>query len=218
MAKLVLAEESVPSTPAAGSLTVFPDSTTSMPAAKNDAGRAMLLGGGSMNASIASQTVNAADTYLTDSDLLIPSFGLQVRTNFIWLISASKTGAGTAQPIYNIRIGSARTVGGDTARLVLTAPLQTAIADIGTLMIQVVVRSVGGAGVLQGTAFWSHRGTAANTTTSGTGFANDTTGHIEGTSAGFDNSALAGQYIGISVHSGTAGVWTVTQLRAEAMW
>lgn len=218
MADILLDEQSAPTTPASGKLIIWPDTTTSMPAATNDAGRHMLLGGGSMNASIANQTVNAADTYLTDSDLMIPNFGLQARTNFIWLISASKTGAGTAQPIYNIRIGSARSVAGDTARLVLTGPAQTAIADIGTLMIQATVRSIGAAGVIQGTAFWSHRGTAANTTTSGTGFANDSTGHIEGTSAGMDMTAYAGQYIGLSVNSGTSGVWTVTQVRAEAMW
>ena len=217
MAKIILAEESVPSTPSSGNGTIFVDSTTSMPASKNDAGRAMLLGGGSMNASIASLTVNAADTYVTDSDLLIPSFGLQVRSNFIWLISASKTGAGIAAPIYNIRIGANRSTA-DTVRLALTGPAQTAIADIGTLMIQAVIRSVGASGVIQATAFWSHRGTAANTTTSGTGFANDTTGHVEATSAGFDTTTAAGQYIGLSVNSGTSGVWTVTQVRAEAMW
>jgi hypothetical protein len=175
--------------------------------------------GASFNASIAAQGAGfAADTYVTDSDILIPSFGFQARTNFLWMISASKSGAGTAQPIYNIRIGSARSVAGDTARLVLTGPAQTAIADIGTLTIMVTVRSVGAAGVIQGTAWWNHRGTAANTTTSGTGFANDSTGHIEGTSAGFDNSALGGQYVGLSMNGGTSASWTLTQVRVEAAW
>lgn len=121
-------------------------------------------------------------------------------------------------PIYNIRIGSLRTVAGDTARLVLTGPAQTAIADIGTLSIIVVVRNVGAAGVLQGTAWWDHTGTAVNTTTSGTGFANDSTGHVQGTSAGFDNSAMQGLYVGLSTNSGASGVWTVTQCQAEADW
>ena len=217
MAKILLAEQTAPATPSSGMGAVFVDSTTSLPASINDAGRSMLLGGGSMNASIANLTVNAADTYVTDSDLLIPSFGLQARTNFIWLISASKTGAGVATPIYSIRIGANRSTA-DTARLALTGPAQTAVADIGTLMIQAVVRSVGASGVIQATAFWSHRGTAANTTTSGTGFANDSTGHVEATSAGFDTTTAAGSYIGLSVNSGTAGVWTVTQVRSEAMW
>ena len=197
---------------------LFIDSTTSLPAFKNDAGRAGVIWGASFNASVAAQASGfATDTYVTDSDILIPSFGFQAKTNFLWMISASKTGAGTAQPIYNIRIGANRTTA-DTARLVLTGPAQTAIADIGTLNIMVTVRTVGASGVIQGTAWWNHRGTAANTTTSGTGFANDSTGHIEGTSAGFDNSALGGQYVGLSMNGGTSAAWTLTQVRVEAAW
>lgn len=217
MSRIRLTEESVPSTPSSGTGIIYFGGTSSLPAWKNDAGKSGVMNGHTSNSSIANLTVNAADTWVTDSDILIPSFGFQARTQFFWMISASKTGAGTAQPIYNIRIGSARSTA-DTARLVLTGPLQTAIADIGTLQIMVTVRNVGAAGVLAGTAWWNHRGTAANTTTSGTGFANDTTGHIEGTSAGFDNSALAGQYVSLSVHSGASGVWTVTQAWAEANW
>jgi hypothetical protein len=214
MAKIVLTEESTPATPASGTGTIYIDSTSSKLSFIDDGGRKYVVtGGGLTNSSIANQTVNAADAYLTDSDLLIPSFHLQAKTRFVWNVSASKTGAGTAQPVYSIRIGANRTTA-DTARLALTGPAQTAVADIGTLTVMVTVRSVGASGVIQGTAFWAHRGTAANTTTSGTGFANDTTGHIEGTSAGFDTTATGGTYIGLSVNSGTAGVWTVTQVHA----
>lgn len=130
------------------------------------------------------------------------------------MISASKTAAGVATPIYSVRIGSARSTA-DTARLALTGPAQTAVADIGTLCIMATLRNVGAAAVLQGTAWWAHRGTAANTTTSGTGFANDSTGHVEAASAGFDTSAMAGLFVGLSVNPGTAGVWTVTQVHAN---
>lgn len=183
---------------------------------RDDAGRVQAR---SKNASIAAQTSGgfATDTWVTDSDLKIPSFGLQVRTLFNWRISASKTNAGTATPIYAIRFGTLRSVS-DTARLTLTGPAQTAIPDIGTLNIMCVVRSIGGAGVLQGTAWWDHRGTAANTTTSGTGFANDSTGHVEGTSAGFDMSALAGSYVSLSMNGGSSAVWSVTQVQAEVDW
>ena len=216
MARIILAEEAAPATPSAGNGVIYVDATSSKLSFIDDAGRKYVVtGGGLTNSSIAAQTVNAADTYLTDSDLLIPSFGVQARTRFTWQVSASKTGAGTATPIYNIRIGANRTTA-DSARLVLTGPAQTAIADIGTLTVMITVRSIGAAGVIQGTAFWAHRGTAASTTVSGTGFANDVTGHVEGTSAGFDNAALGGSFIGLSVHSGTAGVWTVTQVHATA--
>jgi hypothetical protein len=183
---------------------------------KNDAGRVLAF---TDNASIAAQTSGgfATDTYVTDSDLLIPSFGLQARGKICWRISASKTGAGTATPIYVIRVGTGRTTS-DAAVLTLTGPAQTAIADIGTLNIMVTVRSIGAAGIFQGTAWWDHRGTAANTTTSGTGFANDTTGHVEGTSAGVDMTAFAGKYAGLSINGGTSAVWSVTQVWADASW
>lgn len=214
MADILVDEQSVPTTPAAGKGVIFVDSTASTLAFKDDAGRVWAW---TQNAGVADQTVNAADTYLTNSDLLIPSWSVQAKTIIRWRVSASKTAAGVATPVYNIRIGANRTTG-DTVRLALTGPAQTAIADIGTLDIMLTVRTVGASGVLQGTAFWSHRGTAANTTTSGTGFANDSTGHVHGAAAGFDNSALGGQFIGLSVNSGASGVWTVTQAQVEAWW
>ena len=191
------------------------DSTAKILCLKDDTGR---VSGYSFNSAVAAQGAGfAVDTYLTNSDILIPSFGVQAKTQFLWTLSASKSGAGTAQPVYSIRIGALRTVV-DTARLTLTGPAQTAIADIGTLCIMCTVRSVGGAGVIQGTAYWTHRGTAANTTTSGTGFANDSTGHVEGSGAGFDNQNLGGSYIGLSINGGTSASWTVTQAQAEAVW
>jgi Zn-dependent alcohol dehydrogenase len=100
----------------------------------------------------------------------------------------------------------------------MTGPAQTAIADIGTLNIMVTVRTIGATGVIQGTAWWDHRGTAANTTTSGTGFANDTTGHVETTSGAIDVTAYAGKYVGLSINGGTSASWTVTQVWADASW
>lgn len=215
MADIFVAAQSNPATPSSGNATIFVDSTAKILCVKDDAGRVAAY---SMNASVAAQGAGfSADTWVTGSDILIPTFGLQVKTLFEWTLSASKSGAGTAQPIYVVRTGTLRTTS-DTARLTLTGPAQTAIADIGTLVLSVVVRTIGATGVLQGTAYWSHRGTAANTTTSGTGFANDSTGHIEGTAAGFDMTALAGSYISLSINGGTSAAWTVTQVRAEAVW
>ena len=215
MAKQTISEQSYPSTPSSGYGSIWPDSTAPQWFTKDDAGRAW---GRSFNAAVASQGAGfATDTYVTNSDILIPSFGLQAKTSITWRLSASKTAAGTATPVYNIRIGAARTTA-DTARLTLTGPAQTAVADIGTLYITVTVRTVAASGVIQGTAWWVHRGTAASTTVSGVGFANDTTGHVEGTSAGFDNSALGGSYVGLSIDGGASAAWTLTQVRAEVDW
>lgn len=216
MADVFVANQSAPATPSSGNSVIFVDSTAKILCVKDDAGR---VAGYSFNSATAAQSAGgfATDTYVTNSDILIPSFGVQSKTQFMWTLSASKTGAGTATPIYAIRIGSLRSVV-DTARLTLTGPAQTAIADIGTLCIVCTVRNVGASGVIQGTAYWSHRGTAANTTTSGTGFANDSTGHVEGSGAGFDNSNLGGSYIGLSINGGLSAAWTVTQAQAEAVW
>lgn len=219
MSDIQLDEESAPATPASGQGIIFIDSTTSLLSFIDDTGRKYILtSAGISNAAIASQGAGfAADTYVTNSDLLLPSFGMQAKTRFAWKISASKSGAGTATPIYVVRIGAARTTA-DTARLTMTGPAQTAIADIGTLEIIVSVRNVGAAGILQGTAYWSHRGTAASTTVSGTGFANDVTGHVETTGGAFDNSALGGLYVGLSINGGTSAAWTITQVHATMDW
>lgn len=220
MSLLILNESSsTPNTPSSNKGTCFFDIYTNLPALKNDAGRCTLLSP-HFNAAVAAQGAGfATDTYVTNSDLIIPVFGLQAKSYFLWMISASKTAASTAQPVYSIRIGTGRATT-DTARLQLTAPAQTAVADIGTLYVMVTVRSVGSgsSAVLQGSAWWAHRGTAANTTTSGTGFANDSTGHVEATSSGFDSSAMAGQYIGLSINGGTSASWTLTQCIGEANW
>lgn len=215
MARARFVEQNVPATPASGFGVIWPDASSPQWFTKDDAGRSW---GRSHVASIAAQGAGfATDTYVTGSGILVPSFSVQAQTTIVWSLSASKTAAGVATPIYSVRIGTARTTA-DTARLTLTGPAQTAVADIGTLTVWVTVRSVGASGVIQGTAWWSHRGTAANTTTGGVGFANDATGHVEGTSAGFDNSALSGSYFGLSIDGGASAAWTVTQVRAEANW
>lgn len=196
------------STPASTKAKWFFDSTGKIWCGKNDAGRYF---GQSNNAYIAAQGAGfATDTYVTDSDILIPSFSLQARTMFRWVFSVSKTAAGTAAPAWNIRIGANRTTA-DTARLTINGPAQTAVADVGVFVLYVTVRSVGVSGVIQGTISLNHNNAA-------TGLANNDGGVVEATSAGFDNTALGGQFIGISLNGGASAAWTMTQARAEAIW
>lgn len=213
MAEILLDVQSGPTTPAAGKAFLFIDTTAKILAMRDDAGVYKARSG---NAAITSQAGFAADTYLANSNILIPSWGVQAKTTFRWQISASKTAAGVATPAYSIRIGAAGTTA-DTARVTLTGPAQTAVADVGTLNIMATVQNVGAAGIIQATAWWDHRGTAASSTI-GTGFANDGTGHVEAASAAFDNSALGGQIIGLSLNGGASAAWTVTQVIADASW
>lgn len=209
MSGLILNAGAAPNTPAAGKARSFLDSTLKRFFTKEESGR---IYGSSHNGSIAAQAGFAADTYLTDSDLLIPSFGLQVRTLLRWTVSVSKTAAGVAAPTYSIRIGAARSTA-DTARVALVGPAQTAVADDGIISIFALVRSIGVGvlGVIQADMNFDHNLAA-------TGFATNATAKVAATGAGFDTSALGGLYAGLSINGGAAAAWTVTQVRAEALW
>jgi len=208
MADILLDTQGAPSTPSSGAGLIWVDSTAKIICSKDDAG---FVSARSENAAIAAQGAGfASDTYVTDSHILIPSFGFQARTMFRWLISASKTAAGIATPIYQVRIGANKTTG-DTSRLTLTGPAQTAAADVALIQIYLTIRSIGASGVMQGTVTMDHNLAA-------TGFANNAAGLVEGTSAGFDMTALAGQFIGLSINGGSSAAWTVTQVRADARW
>jgi len=210
MSYLTLVKSAAPGTPAADKGAWFFDTNAELMFFKNDAGRCF---GQSNNGSTAAQGAGfAADTYVTDSDILIPSFSMQAKTLMRWVISVSKTAAGVATPIYTFRIGSARTTA-DTSRLVLTGPAQTAAVDTGIITLHLLCRNVGAAGVLQGSVSINHNVAAG-------GLANNDAGMVEATSAGFDNqaSAIAGQFIGLSINGGTSAAWTITQTRVEVVW
>lgn len=197
MAEILLDEQSAPAAPAAGQLIAWPDSGSSVWAQRNDAGRYQ---GDDARAAVANQTPFATDLYVTSSGLILPSFSMQAGMVFEWKLAASKTAAGVAAPVYQVRIGAAQTTA-DTSRLSMTGPAQTAVVDEGILTILVTCRNVGAAGVLQGIASWQHEAAVA----AGFGEA------VQATSAGFDNSALGGLFVGLSINGGASAAWTVTQ-------
>lgn len=206
MADILLDEQSGPATPSAGQMVLYADSSNSAWAQKNDAG----VYQGDISKAITSQIAShSADTYYVG--LQLPSFSMQAGMCIMWEFVATK-GGGTATPIYTIRTGSNQSTA-DTSRLAITGPAQTAVADTGFFKVMVTVRSVGVAGVIQGLAWVQHNLAA-------TGFANTPAGFslVEGTSAGFDNTALGGQYIGLSVNPGTSGAWVVNQCLVRAWY
>lgn len=206
MADILIDEQGFPSTPSSGQMVLFPDSSNSQWLQRNDAGTFL----GDQSASITSQIAShSADTYY--KGLQLPSFSMQAGMVFEWYFPVTKT-AGTATPIYTIRIGANQTTA-DAARLTITGPAQTAVADTGFVRVMVTCRSVGASGVLQGMAWLQHNLAA-------TGLANTPAGFslVEATSAGFDNTALQGQYIGLSVNPGTSGAWVVNQVLARCWY
>lgn len=204
MSDILLDEQGGPATPSAGQMIVYPDSGNSQWAQKNDSGLYLMDMSAARPTQIAS---HSADTYYLGMQL--PSFSMQVGMSFVWEWVATKGAAGTATPVYTVRIGAAGTTG-DTSRLAITGPAQTAAADIGFFRIMLTCRSVGVTGVLQGAVYVRHNLAA-------TGFANTPAGLsiVQGTSAGFDNTALGGQFIGLSVNPGASGAWVVEQVQAS---
>lgn len=164
----------------------------------------------SKNASVISQSGFSSDTYVTGSHITVPAAGVRVGSTIRWTLSLSKTAAGTANPTYNIRVGGNASTA-DTARLSILGAAQTATADVGVLTVLMTVRNVSAAGAFQGTVTWMHSLNAL-------GFANNANGMNEQSGAAFDNTALAGLYIGLSIDAGASAAWTVTQCIAEADW
>jgi hypothetical protein len=146
----------------------------------------------------ASVTANAADTYVAG----FPIAGrLQQFSAVHWRISVSKTGAGTAAPVFTIRTGTAGAVG-DTARITLTSPFaQTGVTDSGNIDMVATVRTYGSSGVLVASYQLGHALAA-------TGLATQPSYGQSVTSAAFDLTT-AGLILGLSINPGTAGVWTI---------
>lgn len=151
--------------------------------------------------STADQSITTADTYITGSQILLPSGRVLVAGMLLkWEFVITKT-AGTGTTAWNIRFGSG--VIGDTARVTLTqATAQTGVADTAWVSIRCLVRSVGGSGVVTAGLILDHN-------LSSTGFVSTAQSVLTGTSAGFDTTTVTG--IGVSVTPGTASAWTVIQ-------
>ena len=161
------------------------------------------------NASIASQGAGfASDTYLTGSDVAVPSGRLQARSIYRVKFSVSKTAAGTATPIINVRFGTAGTTA-DSSVGTLTFAAQTAAADDAMIELFCTFRSVGSgtSTVLQSDGMIDHR-------LASTGFCNTNTSIARVTGAGF-NSTTANAKIGVSVNGGASAAWTVSMVQAE---
>lgn len=203
MADILLEEQGKPTTPAAGQAIAYVDNQSSTLVVLNDQGQ---VKGDDYRASIAQQAGFAADTYLTESGLMLPSSGMRAGMVLEWDIVATKTAAGVAQPTFTVRVGANQSLA-DAAPLALQTSAQTAAADTARIRVAVTVRSVNALGVIRGHVHIQHSLAA-------TGFASTPAGFdlVEASSAGFDNSALGGQFVGLSINGGAAAAWTIEQV------
>jgi hypothetical protein len=204
MAKITLAQENV-TTPSAGFGKGAFDNSNGQWYQRLPSGLYQIDWFKAITAQIAA---HSADTYYVG--LQLPNFSMQAGMVFWWTFWATKGAAGVAAPTFIVRIGAAGTVA-DTARITLTGAAQTAAADGAQIDVIVTVRSVGVAGQLHGIMRMQHDLAA-------TGFENAGPAGfqlVENLPATFDNTALGGQFIGLSVNPGAAGAWVVNQAIAR---
>lgn len=149
----------------------------------------------------------ATDTYVLGSGLNVNN-RLQAGSFFRWIISMSKTAAGTAAPTFNIRFGTAGAVG-DTSRVLFTGPAQTAVADTAWLEIIGTFRVVGATAVLQGELRLHH-----NLAVTGFATVNPAGVVFLTTTSGTFDSTVANSIIGLSMNGGASAAWTVTSVIA----
>jgi hypothetical protein len=160
------------------------------------------------NASTAAQGPGlAADTYVTGSNVSIPSGAPYVGTTYHLIFDVVKTAVGTATPILIVRYGTAGAIG-DTARLTFTFGAGTAAADTGQFEIWASFRTVGSStsAVLAGRADLT-----SNLQTTGL---SNAVKCVTANSSGFD-STVANSIIGCSYNGGASASHTINLVRAE---
>lgn len=160
------------------------------------------------NQSVTSQTPFSSDTYLTGSNIAVPSGGPYVGSTYHAIFDVAKTGAGVAAPVISFRLGTAGSTA-DTAQCTFTFPAQTGVIDVGTIEVWITFRTVGSttSAVVQGRAQIRHN-------LSITGFSTSVSPTLQVTSSGFD-STVASLIAGLSVNGGASAAWTVQLVRAE---
>ncbi len=158
--------------------------------------------------SVVDQTINAATTaYLVGSDIAVPAAGLREGTVFRWLLSLSKTAAGTAVNTFDVRFGTAGTTA-DPSRLAFTTGPGTAAVDQGQISITCTVRSIGASGIVQGLFAMQHELAA-------TGLHNKASRIHLVTSGAFATNA-ADLIVGLSCTTAASTVLTFQQVAGEA--
>lgn len=161
---------------------------------------------------VVSQTLTAATlTLLTGSLIAIPPQGFQVGQVFRWTVRATKSAAGAAIPgTFFVMINTTGTTGGGgTVATMATTSVGTAVADTGTFIVDMTVRSLGGAASGVAHLFATH---GLQTT----GWMAVQMQEIDATMATW-NSATAQQFILLAMTSGATVVPTITQCYAEVV-
>lgn len=161
---------------------------------------------GLMNYSTANQATGfATDTYVTGSNITMPSGIPDAGTHYEVTFAGSKTAAGTATPIVTLRFGTGAAIT-DTALCAFTFSAGTAATDNFVFTVRGLFRTVGSgtSAVVQGVT------SLVSQPTTGTSLLIHA---VPVTSAGF-NSTTANAIMGVSLNAGASAVWTLNYVRA----
>jgi hypothetical protein len=164
------------------------------------------------NYSTAAQTgiTGGTNTYLTNSNIVIPAAGLRVGTIFRWRFNITKTAAGSASGTFTVTLGTTGTTA-DSAILSFTKPAGTAAIDEGWVEIDVTIRGPLGASCIATGEFRLVHNLAA------TGHATIPCVVVSTQSSTFSSVFATGQTIGVCTNGGASDSITVQQLTAEAV-
>jgi hypothetical protein len=171
------------------------------------------IGSGLSNAATAAVSgAYAADTYLAGSAITIPTAGgWRVGTMYRVYFDMTKTAAGTATFIVQVRMGTLGTTG-DASILTLTFAAGTAAIDTGWFELKVIFRTIGAgsAAVIASVIRCYHHLAATGLISTGA----SGVGILTGTSAGFASTTQT--IIGVSVNGGASFAGTTTIVAATA--
>ena len=156
--------------------------------------------------STTSQAGFAADTYVTGSFIKFPR-APRVGPVSSCRFDATKTAAGPAAPILQVRIGTSASTG-DTSRASHTYGVGTAVASTGTFEMYVLFRSIGASGVIQ------TRSTLDSLPSSGI---SSTLKSVVATSAAFDTT-VADSGVGLSFNGGASFSGTIQLVDATLLY
>lgn len=205
MADLLLDTEVAPSTPAAGTVVLYPETGTLQYVSKDSNAKYKTLGS-ITNFSTGAQAYTTAEVYVTGSALTVPAHLLVAGARFRWRVVVSKT-AGTGSPVWKLYKGTLGTTG-DTAIATLTqAAAGTSVTDTAIFDIEAVLRNTGASGVMLFSLYMTH-------VLATTGFSTLGSNVQQVASSSFDTTA-ASLIIGISFNHGTAGAGNIEQVTAE---
>lgn len=200
MADILIDNQGTPSTPAASKSVLFVDSTSKKLGVRDDGGtdRGLLSKG---NTTTTQALGSAADTYITNSFLTVPSAGIQVGQLYRWTLGFQQTATANTF-VVKIRIGTAKTTSDtDISNTLATTVTNGATAGGGWFQIYYLVHSVGASG----TGVVGYLYQFGVTTIQSTDCKTSTT---------YDNTARAGQFIGISLTPSATSA-TVNGVHAE---